>query len=563
LQGPPTFAGNLRIEHAPTLLARRSTDTQLPTTPLPATSFAYLGGVLEGQQVLTALQTGGWRPALVLALDDAALHGAAGGTPWPDQIGSVPVVKVPSFQSPAAIYALGAMRAQGVLCGGISEILRQPFLRAFPLGVYGFHGSLLPALAGPAPVNWAIIQGLAETGTTLLRYTPDVDGGTVVAQAPCRIDPSEIPATLYEKLARLSAQLWLEHWPAISRGAIPERPLGALPLNLRRRPEDGLIRWSEHSAVTLDRWIRALSHPYPGAYFWFDRRRIWVYRAELELKSAAVAEPMLESAAASALTVVFADGRLRCSDLALDDGASVPAQLLGQLAEHAGRPMTALHRGRKVLVIAAHPDDEVLGVGGTLIRHFKAGDEVRALIVCSAASIRYPDGEHDQPGDWERASHYLGARTRGLGFPDQRLDAGSNLELIQALEREVREFEPDTVYTHHWGDVNADHVRIAEAVDVATRPFAAPSVKRLYAFYTPSSSEWTASARDRPFLPNVYSDITLELDRKLDAMRCYRSELRPYPHPRSLRSLRERAGLWGSVANMPAAEPLMLLRARE
>jgi LmbE family N-acetylglucosaminyl deacetylase len=188
---------------------------------------------------------------------------------------------------------------------------------------------------------------------------------------------------------------------------------------------------------------------------------------------------------------------------------------------------------------------------------------VRIVIVCSAQSIRYREGEHDQPADSQRAAHYLGARTSGLGFPDQRLDAGSNLELIQALEREVREFRPDTVYTHHWGDVNADHVRIAEAVDIATRPFAAPWIQRLYAFDTPSSSEWTASQRDRPFTPNVFSDISQELDRKLDAMRCYQSELRPYPHPRSLRSLRERAGLWGSVANMTAAEPLSLLRARE
>jgi LmbE family N-acetylglucosaminyl deacetylase len=236
---------------------------------------------------------------------------------------------------------------------------------------------------------------------------------------------------------------------------------------------------------------------------------------------------------------------------------------MAELATHAGHPIATLHRGHRVLVIAAHPDDEILGAGGTLIRHFKGGDDVRALIVCSADPIRYRAGEHDQPADAERASYYLGGRTSGLGFPDQRLDAGSNLELIQALERELRDFEPDIVYTHHWGDVNADHVRIAEAVDVATRPFAAPWLKRLYSFETPSSSEWTASSRNRPFLPNVFSDISSELDRKLDAMRCYRSELRPYPHPRSLRSLRERAGFWGSVANMTAAEPLMLLRARE
>ena len=530
----------------------------------PANSFAYLGGVLEAQDVLQALLRGrSWQPSLILALDDHVLRGAAGGRPWPTEVAGIPVVKVPSFQSPQALRALGAAQVQGVLAVGISEILREPFLSAFPLGVYGFHGSLLPALAGPAPVNWAIIQGVSQTGTTLLRYTKDLDGGTVVAQGACPIDPRETPATLYSKLSEGSAALWLEHWPRIARNEIPERPLGRLALNLRRRPEDGLIRWADHSAPSLDRWVRGVARPYPGAYFWFRGRRIWVHAAEPLEGSTAVSHPTLESAAPDHLVVAFPDGRVRLSDLSLDHDAEVPAHLLAELATHAGEPTDSLHRSRRVLAIAAHPDDEVLGVGGTLIRHFKAGDEVRVLIVCSAHSIRYREGEHNQPADAQRASHYLGARTSGLGFPDQRLDAGSNLELIQALEREVREFRPEIVYTHHWGDVNADHVRIAEAVDVATRPFAAPWIQRLYAFDTPSSSEWTASQRDRPFAPNVFSDITEELDRKLDAMRCYQSELRPYPHPRSLRSLRERAGLWGSVANMTAAEPLMLLRARE
>lgn len=552
---PDSFADN----PAP----RRLTDTHLPTTPAPAHSFAYLGGVLEGQHILQGLVREGWKPGLILALNDEALRDASGGYHWPVEFAGLPVIKVTSFQAADALRALGAANTQGVLCGGISEILREPFLAAFPLGVYGFHGSLLPALAGPAPVNWAIIHGLRETGTTLLRYTRDLDGGTVIGQSPCPIDARETPATLYRKLSSLSATLWLEHWPRIVLGEVPTRPLGRLPLSLRRRPEDGVIRWPEHTAQALDRWVRALSRPYPGAYFWFNGRRIWVHSSELVEPSTKASEPILESATPDHVVAVFPDGRVRLSELHLDQGAPVPPHLMAQLSQHVRQPLSSLHSGRKILAIAAHPDDEVLGVGGTLIRHFKDGDEVRVLIVCSAHSIRYREGEHDQPADAHRASHYLGARTTGLGFPDQRLDAGSNLELIQSLEREIRDFQPDTVYTHHWGDVNADHARIAEAVDVATRPFAAPWIRRLYAFPTPSSSEWTASQRDRPFTPNVFSDITRELDRKLDAMRCYQSELRPYPHPRSLRSLRERASLWGSVANMTAAEPLMLLRARE
>jgi methionyl-tRNA formyltransferase len=295
--------------------------------------------------------------------------------------------------------ALGAAGIQGMLCGGISEILRQPFLAGFPLGVYGFHGSLLPALAGPAPVNWAIIQGLPETGTTLLRYTTDLDGGTIVAQASCPVDGRETPGTLYQKLSKLSAQLWLEHWPDIAAGQVPERPLGRLPLSLRRRPEDGLIRWGDHTAASLDRWVRALSRPYPGAYFWFKARRIWVHAAEPSTGSPGDTTPALESAGPDHLVAQFADGHLRLADLRLDGDVPVPAHLMAALAEYAGQSLHALHRGRKVLVVAAHPDDEVLGAGGTLIRHFKAGDEVRALIVCSAHSIRYREGEHEQPAD--------------------------------------------------------------------------------------------------------------------------------------------------------------------
>lgn len=533
------------------------------TAAVPSQSFAYLGGVVEGQDILRDLLRQGWRPGLILALDYQPLRTASGGEPWPEEFGGLPVVKVDSLQSSAALLALGRARVEGALCAGISEILREPFLNAFPLGVFGFHASLLPALAGPAPVNWAIIRGLSETGTTLLRYTRDLDGGTAVAQASCPIDSRETSGSLYRKLATASAALWLEHWPRIARNEIALRPLGRLPLNLRRRPEDGLIRWGEHSASSLDRWVRALTRPYPGAYFWFRSQRLWVYSAEPAGEVPESPQNTLISVGQDYLEVSLSQGRVRLSDLRLDSDTEVPAHLMAELATYAGQPLKTLHRGLKVLVIAAHPDDEVLGPGGTLIRHFKSGDEIRAVIVCSAHSIRYREGEHDQPGDAQRASHYLGATTAGLGFPDQRLDAGSNLELIQALEREVQEFRPDVVYTHHWGDVNADHGRIAEAVDVAVRPFSAPWVKRVYAFHTPSSTEWTASRRDRPFVPNVFSDITAELDRKLDAMRCYQSELRRYPHPRSLRSLRERAGLWGSVANMTAAEPLMLLRARE
>jgi N-acetylglucosamine malate deacetylase 1 len=524
--------------------------------------FAYLGGVEEGQQVLRALLQGGWRPALILALENEVLASLSGGHPWLSQDWDhIPLVKVSSFQSPQAMLALGEAHCQGVLAVGLSEILRAAFLDAFPLGVYGFHASLLPELAGPAPVNWAILKALSRTGSSLLRFSTEVDGGTLVGQAESSIDARETCGTLYAKLNRLSARLWMEHWPRVAAGRIPVCCLGRLAQNLRRRPEDGLLRWDQATRESVDCQVRALSDPYPGAYFWVQRRRIWVHRSEL-VEGHGAESPVLSDVGDGVLDLSLPGGRLRLSDLRTDDGLPPGETVVAQMRGGVGHSMAALHRGRRVLAIVAHPDDEVLGVGGTLARHFKEGDEVHVRIVSSGDPIRYADGQHDQPGDAQRAAYYLGAETAGLKFPDQRLDAGSNLGLIQAVESEVQRVQPQTIYTHHWGDVNADHVRIAEAVDVAVRPFSAPFVESVLAFETASSSEWTVSARHRSFSPNVFVDITGEMARKLDAMRAYRSELRPYPHPRSLRSLKERAGFWGSVANFEAAEAFMLLRGR-
>ena len=527
-------------------------------------TLAYLCRGHRGEEVLRhLLDRGGWRPGLIVRLAAPTRDGSVPILGAADKRGGIPLIEAPSLDSPGIWYALAANGIQGVLAVGVAEAFEESFLNAFPLGVYALHAGSLPAMAGPAALNWAIIRGMSETGTALVRYTGDGDGCAVVAQASCRIGERETAGALCTKVSALSAELWALHWPGIIRNDVPLRPVGRLEHDLRRRPEDGLIRWASHSAATLDRWIRALAKPYPGAYFWCAGRRIWVHCVErLSLHQQCPDGPTLAAVSEDGMTLDFPDGRLRISDLCLDGGTEMASHVLAELAERAGDRLSSLHTGQRVLVVAAHPDDEVLGVGGTLIRHFQRGDEIRAVIVCSAASIRYREDEHDQPGDAQRASHYLGTQSQGLGFADQRLDSGSNLELIQAVEREIQGFQPQTIYTHWWGDVNADHTLIAEAVDVAARPYAAPFVDSVYAFEAPSSTEWTVSARARPFAPNVFVDITDGLDRKLDAMRCYRSELRPYPHPRSIRSLQERAGYWGSVANMKAAEPLVLLRER-
>ena len=216
----------------------------------------------------------------------------------------------------------------------------------------------------------------------------------------------------------------------------------------------------------------------------------------------------------------------------------------------------------RVLVVAAHPDDEVLGAGATLARHVDRGDEVHACVLSEGATSRYEDdmvSELVQCG--KRAAEVIGLRSlRFEQLPDQRLDLLPLIEVTQAVEDLVDAVRPDVVYTHFPWDVNSDHAVVARCVWTACRPYRFPFVRMLAAFETPSSTEWALPGEHRRFEPQRFVDVSATLSRKLDAMRCYHSELRAYPHPRSLRALQERAAYWGSVVGLAAAEPFLVLR---
>jgi len=212
---------------------------------------------------------------------------------------------------------------------------------------------------------------------------------------------------------------------------------------------------------------------------------------------------------------------------------------------------------RSVLVIAAHPDDELLGCGGTVALHARAGDEVTAVIACEGESLRYGPGGVGQSEHSRRAAEMLGLKeSRQLGFPDQRLDTLTLLDLIAPLERAVREVRPAVVYCQFGGDANRDHELLFRAALVATRPLE-PFLEAVYAFDTASSTEW---GYPRSFVPDTWVDISTTLEQKLCAMACYESEVRPYPHPRSLEALRHRAHSWGNQCCMEAAEVFMTVR---
>ena len=212
----------------------------------------------------------------------------------------------------------------------------------------------------------------------------------------------------------------------------------------------------------------------------------------------------------------------------------------------------------KILIAAAHPDDEVLGCGGPIARHVAAGDEVHILIVCEGSTSR------DDPVDGEvaelRNCAQAAAKTLGAqqpvcsGFPDNRLDSMDRLDVIKEVERHIHAIHPDTVYTHHGGDLNIDHRIVHEAVITACRPLPGSPVKRIFSFEAVSSTEWSTIAIGTPFVPFRYIDISGFVSLKIDALQCYSSELRPFPHPRSIKAVEAQAMFRGSQSGFDAAE---------
>lgn len=221
-----------------------------------------------------------------------------------------------------------------------------------------------------------------------------------------------------------------------------------------------------------------------------------------------------------------------------------------------------------VLVIAAHPDDEVLGCGGTIARLAAEGAKVSIVILAQGLTSR-PD--FDPKNDvralelhHERArlaGSLLGANdVRVLGFADQKLDALPLIEITQALEREIARVEPDTIFTHHGGDLNMDHVITFRATLTATRPMAGGCVRRIYAYEVASSTEWAFHQFEPGFKPSVFFDIEPTLEKKIEAMQVYESETRTFPHPRSPEALRAMARRWGSTVGLQAVEAFALVR---
>ena len=216
----------------------------------------------------------------------------------------------------------------------------------------------------------------------------------------------------------------------------------------------------------------------------------------------------------------------------------------------------------KVLVIAPHMDDEVLGCGGTIIRHVDSGDQVTVCIVANRAyDHKYELNLIEQEKDCcKKAKQVLSYQNLiFLDLPDEQLDQ-SQIDIIIPLEKVVTECKPDIVYTCHRGDLNQDHRAVFEAVRVVCRPNAKHVVSTLRAFEVPSSTDQVAATSEWPFLPNYYVNLKETLERKVRAMACYSKESKPFPHPRSAEGLRVYAQKRGMEVGVEAAEAFVVLR---
>lgn len=222
----------------------------------------------------------------------------------------------------------------------------------------------------------------------------------------------------------------------------------------------------------------------------------------------------------------------------------------------------------RVLVLAAHPDDEVLGCGGTIARLSAEGHDVNIAILGEGVTSRYADRADADTGivsELQESAHeagrVLGARTVSLhGLPDNRFDSLALLDIVKLVESLIEQHRPEVVYTQSGGDLNVDHATLFRATMTATRPMTGCPVRTLYAYEVASSTEWAFQRFEPAFRPSVFVDISDTLDLKIQAMESYAGELRPFPHPRSARGLRATAERWGAVSGLEAAEAFELVR---
>ncbi len=220
---------------------------------------------------------------------------------------------------------------------------------------------------------------------------------------------------------------------------------------------------------------------------------------------------------------------------------------------------------KNILIVAAHPDDEILGCGGAIARLVREGARAVTLILGEGITSRDGDEKSAKSALKELREQAVEANRRvGVdevifrGLPDNRFDTVSLLEIVKEIEGVMARLRPDLVLTHHRGDLNIDHQITHQAVLTAARPLPGASVRAIFAFEVLSSTEW--SPGPVPFSPNLYVDVSETLRMKVEAMEAYAGEIRVFPHPRSRRGIEALAARRGAEVGVAAAEAFDLVR---
>tara|TARA_Y100000590_G_scaffold467130_1_gene644914 strand:+ start:3250 stop:3939 length:690 start_codon:yes stop_codon:yes gene_type:complete len=223
-----------------------------------------------------------------------------------------------------------------------------------------------------------------------------------------------------------------------------------------------------------------------------------------------------------------------------------------------------------VLIIAAHPDDEILGMGGTILKHTTNNDRVTIVYLATGIAARKSDHQLKSKEDKKLQNEILELRKHAkkaakilqvtdvkfYDFPDNQMDSVTLLNVVKAIEKEIEIVKPERIYTNHYGDLNVDHKTVANATITACRPHSG-QVKEILSFEVLSSTEWSIPYS---FKPNYFVNIKKQLKKKIQAMETFKDEIRDFPHPRSSKNIEFVAGRWGTVAGFEAAEAFEILR---
>jgi N-acetylglucosamine malate deacetylase 1 len=222
---------------------------------------------------------------------------------------------------------------------------------------------------------------------------------------------------------------------------------------------------------------------------------------------------------------------------------------------------------KNILVLAAHPDDEVLGCGGTIAKYSKEGHFIHVAFMSDGVFSR--EGKQDDLNkelESRKSSAKLALKILGVNsfsffdFPDNKMDLIATIDVAKKIEELILQYKPQIVFTHHFGDVNVDHAKVHEATVVACRSQPNHPVKSILCYEVPSSTEWQLPGKNMDFTPNYFVDISAFLEKKILSLKEYSFEMREWPHPRSLKAVKHLSHWRGSTAGLESAEAFMVGR---